>query len=526
MAELSVGFSFSIREDQIKVSAPASKINKADLKLIDTSLSTSIPSLGHSYYDLIDKKKKSRFSLPAWSDKDYETRVSGLINDSLKITIRRTNVDGNPLHDEPFFECLQTFIELRQKFIKSKTGKRDAVKPEELEFIPIDWTQAFNWLCEIQEDNEPPYDPIVEIAEQSWDTVDRLLTYPRRILRRERKKVNLAKLEEIDDGCLRWMVRQPGRNLAERAGSDQSLLGIVRKDNFDTFENRVLREFCLKAVSECYFYDQRHLAFSQSKRRSMVSRFGHILREKENQSDVRLASRLKYLMEPNFVLQFDRNYRRIWSWFLMLVRKQEQVDKAKLWRGRLWADHCRLITTMLLHQKTRYKICEFPGPQMWLRKEQDDGMWMGQWGSPVFQDEKSKKIAQVVTPEYVPNYTFKNTSEFQNTFGTIGASFALLIWEMGSITPIRSIFFIAEPRPRNSWQPELEENLNQLSEFSDDKKIEMRILCPALEKSELTEVSQNKYLSILEIPAGIRKWNGELRHRFSQKIFQGEHFPG
>ena len=193
MPNLSIGSSFCIGETQ-------KKPDVSDLKLIDTTHRTSIPSLGHSYYDLIDKKKKSRFSLPAWSDKDYETRVSGLINDSLKITIRRTNVDGNPLHDEPFVECLQTFIELRQKFIKSNTGKRDSVKPEELEFIPIDWTQAFNWLVEIQKDNEPPYDPIVEIAEQSWDTVDRLLSYPRRLLRRERKKVNLAKLEEIDEG--------------------------------------------------------------------------------------------------------------------------------------------------------------------------------------------------------------------------------------------------------------------------------------------------------------------------------------
>ena len=518
MPNLSIGSSFCISETQIKPDV-------SDLKLIDTTHRTSIPRLGHSYIDLIENKKKERFSLPAWSDKDYETRVSGLIDDSLIIPINRTNLDGNPEHDEPFFECLQTFIELRQKFIKSDTGTRDSVKPEELEFIPIDWTQAFSWLVEIQEDNEPPYDPIVEIAEESWDTVDRLLTYPRRILRRERKKVHLAKLEEIDEGCMRWMVRQPGRNLAERAGSDQSLLGIVRKDNFDTFENRVLREFCHKATTESYYYNQRHSSFSQSTRRTMVRRYGRILREKESVSEIRLASRLKYLMEPNFVLQFDRNYRKIWIWFIMLIRQEEQIDKAKLWRGRLWADHCRLMTTMILDEQTQFSVSPYPGPRMWLRKEQDDGMWMGQWGSPVFQDEKTKKIAQVVTPECVPNYKFQNTSDFRNTFGTTGASFALLIWELGSIIPVRSIFFIAEPRPRKTWQPELEESLDQLSKFSNNEKIEITILCPALEKSEVTEVPQNNYLSILEIPAGIRKWNCELRYYFSEKIFQGQHFP-
>ena len=103
MPNLSIGSSFCISETQIKP-------NVSDLKLIDTTHRTSIPRLGHSYIDLIENKKKERFSLPAWSDKDYETRVSGLIDDSLIIPINRTNLDGNPEHDEPFFECLQTFI--------------------------------------------------------------------------------------------------------------------------------------------------------------------------------------------------------------------------------------------------------------------------------------------------------------------------------------------------------------------------------------------------------------------------------
>ena len=113
------------------------------------------------------------------------------------------------------------------------------MKPATLEFIPIKWPVVYEWLEEESKREDPPYDPIVEIAENSWGIVDRLLSYPRRILR-EREQVPLGQLEEIDEACMRWMVRQPGRNLAEPHSSQQTLLGIVRRDNFDTLENRVL----------------------------------------------------------------------------------------------------------------------------------------------------------------------------------------------------------------------------------------------------------------------------------------------
>ena len=69
----------------------------------------------------------------------------------------------------------------------------------------------------------------------------------RRILRRDREKIQLDRVQEMDRASMRWLSKQPGKNLAQRAGADQRILAITRKENFDTVENRVLHSYVLLA---------------------------------------------------------------------------------------------------------------------------------------------------------------------------------------------------------------------------------------------------------------------------------------
>ena len=57
------------------------------------------------------------------------------------------------------------------------------------------------------------------------------------------KKCSLDRVQEMDRASMRWLSKQPGTTLAQRAGSDQRVLAIVRKENFDTLENRVLHAY-------------------------------------------------------------------------------------------------------------------------------------------------------------------------------------------------------------------------------------------------------------------------------------------
>ena len=66
-------------------------------------------------------------------------------------------------------------------------------------------------------------------------------------MRRDREKVQLDRVQEMDRASMRWLSRQPGNTLAQRAGSDQRVMAIVRKENFDTVENRVVHSYTLLA---------------------------------------------------------------------------------------------------------------------------------------------------------------------------------------------------------------------------------------------------------------------------------------
>ena len=88
----------------------------------------------------------------------------------------------------------------------------------------------------------------------------------RRMLRREREKVQLDRVQEMDRASMRWLSKQPGTTLAQRAGSDQRVLAIVRKENFDTLENRVLHAYLLLAENKASTWLAEHQRAKESSR--------------------------------------------------------------------------------------------------------------------------------------------------------------------------------------------------------------------------------------------------------------------
>ncbi|MFM8326932.1 MAG: DUF2357 domain-containing protein, partial [Pirellulaceae bacterium] len=95
---------------------------------------------------------------------------------------------------------------------------------------------------------------IVKLAREIARLLGQVCENPRVVLRRSREFQNLSSIQEIDAACLRWIARQPGRDIYERAGSRQQLLGVVRKEDTDTLENRVVRDLLHRARVECSNY--------------------------------------------------------------------------------------------------------------------------------------------------------------------------------------------------------------------------------------------------------------------------------
>ncbi|MEI7999036.1 MAG: DUF2357 domain-containing protein, partial [Candidatus Omnitrophota bacterium] len=157
----------------------------------------------------------------------------------------------------------------------------------------------------------------------------------------ERSMVAINKVDELDSQCLRWFVKQPGESFIEKAGPKQELLGVVRRSTTETLENKVLKDFIQRCErsSRSYLLSVRRLSkYLRSKRTSSVERFRRICeggRNSESLMDVALPSPG---FQPNYVLQRDARYSRIWEWYRKLLKKERELDSLWDWQARTWSD--------------------------------------------------------------------------------------------------------------------------------------------------------------------------------------------
>ena len=163
---------------------------------------------------------------------------------------------------------------------------------------------------------------------------------PRRVLARRRQMQQIARIQEVDPACIRWMVRQPGVTLAQKAGTKQEALGVVRFENADTPENRVVRDLVRRAILACNRYNMENQRFPDRVR--MIRRFRRELRAFLLESEIADVGHLVGMASPNYVLQHDPRYRVLWNRYVLLVRQKMQQDAVWRWRHRVWAEHTSL----------------------------------------------------------------------------------------------------------------------------------------------------------------------------------------
>lgn len=191
---------------------------------------------------------------------------------------------------------------------------------------------------------EPPRHLIVRIAEECSAWVVDLCDRPRQMLQRVRRQLPLAQARDIDDACIRWLTRQPGRTTAERAGPRQRILAVAREDSVDTPENRVLRDFLRLSIEAAGRYVRTYKGqFADSARVATVSRFSDTIQRLFRQSPIANVPSLVGEPARNYVLQFDSRYAKMWSYYDRLRRQEEERDNLLGWRHRLWTEFCELL---------------------------------------------------------------------------------------------------------------------------------------------------------------------------------------
>jgi Domain of unknown function (DUF2357) len=194
----------------------------------------------------------------------------------------------------------------------------------------------------------PSMDVIVNHAFALWRTIDELSRAPRRILRRTHQFVPVSRVQELDRRAMTWLVRQPGETLAERAGDQQRVLAVAREENFDTLENRVLRAYCDLAAHVAKDYLELNKAKRSTTRAQKVEAFGRASRRLARQLSERGVRLAEPGLTPNFVLQQNVHYHKIWTSWHELLDRDRVLDELWRWQARSWEEFCALAVVVAL----------------------------------------------------------------------------------------------------------------------------------------------------------------------------------
>ena len=232
--------------------------------------------------------------------------------------------------------------------------------------IPISYEEMSKALDTLETTNNPPLRLISEIAD-GYSKLSKLLEQLHVVLRRERKKVPVSKAQQLDPQCMRWLSKQPGVTVEQKAGNSQMILSVVREESADTIENRVLKAFLKLCVVESDSYvHEFSKKFSSAKRIDDVRRLGVLAKHALSNPIFSQIKSIKGSVKPNYVLQNNPLYNFVWHYYQQLLSKTVLVE-------RLWATRhiiIRELVSALFLLLEHKKHCKEPSfkHEFWVAK--------------------------------------------------------------------------------------------------------------------------------------------------------------
>lgn len=215
-------------------------------------------------------------------------------------------------------------------------------------------------LCELIGDGreKPRYSFIASIAPELLKILPSLFCGLRKILVGKRQMMPISRVRELDAPCIRHLIKQPGESIQEKtAANDFKLMAVARVEKFDLLENRVLKDFVLRAKKACRVYideyREKGVFLKNSVRVKQVKSLLVMLTSFSNEPIFKLISVQKTLPTPNYVLQNERRYRVIWKYYLSLVRRERQLEKAFIYQDNTFKD-----IGMLFLQSSFYSLTQ------------------------------------------------------------------------------------------------------------------------------------------------------------------------
>ena len=198
--------------------------------------------------------------------------------------------------------------------------------------------------------SDPRYSLIVRLAGELPDVLDEVCYRPRRVLSRTRQLQPVESVQQLDAACIRWLARQPGRTIAEKAGPRQRVLGLVRFEDFDTLENRVVKDLLVRAEKACTDYLREYRGQHKHERVKLIRTFWSLLRRLRLDSEISTVSGVIGIPQANYALLHDPRYSKLWAAHQALVRQEAALDDGWRWRQRVWSEHMMFAVCAALRE--------------------------------------------------------------------------------------------------------------------------------------------------------------------------------
>jgi hypothetical protein len=198
----------------------------------------------------------------------------------------------------------------------------------------------------------------------------------RRVLRRERALRPIDRVEEMDRAGMIWLSRQPGASLVERAGTDQRVMAIVRRESFDTLENRVVHAYARLAERTARGWMRAHPKARLSERYRRVEAFRRICRRTATDLSGMGVGIADAGATPNYVLSQDPDYRATFEAWRRLLKDERETDDLWGWHAQSWIDFCSLAVVLCL-MRLRDAELVAQSPIIWFGAP-DRGRWFRQ----------------------------------------------------------------------------------------------------------------------------------------------------
>lgn len=227
-----------------------------------------------------------------------------------------------------------------------------------------------------EDEEDPRMAEIVKQAKELTPVLKDLEHRLRRVLRRRRELTPIDRVQEMDRASMIWLSRQPGRNVPERAGASQRILATVRRENFDTLENRVVHAYVRLADAAAREWMREHPKAFESARYKQVKDFQKRLRNMARALGNLGIGVARPPVSANYVLMDDRGYRQVFEAWVALLKREKALDELWAWQAQTWTDFTVLAIVLALDELEESELVA-QSPVTW-SDEATQGRWFDQ----------------------------------------------------------------------------------------------------------------------------------------------------